>query len=505
MMSDHGLLITGLDDPRAFLDELARRDFTAFLVRVFPHLNGGARLKTNWHIDALAYQLERIAAGKCRRLIVNLPPRNLKSIAISVAFVAWCLGHDPTRNFVCVSYSNDLAAKHARDCRAIMQSDWYLRMFPATRLSSRTASTDFETTAGGGRLATSITGTLTGRGGDIIIIDDPIKPDEAMSDTVREGVNGWFTSTLDSRLDNKSSGAILIVMQRLHPFDLSGVQAETGQWDVLSLPAIAIEDVNIPLTRGRTYHRRTGEALHEGRETLADLQRVKASIGSLVFAAQYQQQPVPLEGNMVRANWLQRYSVEPTKASKGGQIVQSWDTATEEGISNDFSVGVTALVTPRREVFVLDVFRRRMEFPVLKRRVIERAKAYHADVLLVEKKASGHQLLQQLRHEAPPGVAIPIARKPEGDKKSRLAGVSAMIEAGQLYLPQDAPWLADFLSELIAFPAVRHDDQVDALAQLLNWVGQNIGDHCRVPVGPVLFVDGEPYCGDPWLMELFSR
>jgi hypothetical protein len=172
------------------LDELTRRDFVSFLIRAYPHLSGGADLIPNWHLDAIAYQLERVRLGDCRRLLVTLPPRNLKSIMISVAWVAWCLGRDPSLNFVCVSYSNELSGKHARDCRALVQSTWYRRLFPRTVITaSRSAAYDFETTLGGGRLATSIGGTLTGRGGDIIIIDDPLKPEEAMSDTTRDGTN----------------------------------------------------------------------------------------------------------------------------------------------------------------------------------------------------------------------------------------------------------------------------------------------------------------------------
>lgn len=124
--------LSRLDDPYAFLDELMRRDFVSFLLRAFPYVRGGADLLPNWHLDAIAYQLQRVRSGECRRLLVTLPPRNLKSLMISVAWVAWCLGQDPSLNFVCVSYSNELSGKHARDCRAIMQAPWYHRLFPRT-------------------------------------------------------------------------------------------------------------------------------------------------------------------------------------------------------------------------------------------------------------------------------------------------------------------------------------------------------------------------------------
>jgi predicted phage terminase large subunit-like protein len=487
--------LSRISDPHAFIDELLRRDFVSFLIRAFPHINGGADLVPNWHLGAIAYRLARVSNGSCRRLLVTLPPRNLKSIMISVAWVAWRLGKDPRLNFVCVSYSGELAAKHARDCRAIMQSAWYKRLFPGTVIASaRSAVHDFETTAGGGRLATSITGTITGRGGDIIIIDDPIKPDEALSDTTRTAVNDWFHSTLASRLNDKKRGAIICVMQRLHQYDLAGMLIESRDWDELSLPAIASEDQDIPLTRKRQYCRKAGDVLHPAREPHEELMQIRQTVGSVIFAAQYQQQPVPTDGNMIRAEWLKGYEVSPDRFSAGDQIVQSWDTASKDGVLNDWSVCITALICCQ-QIFVLDVWRQKVAFPDLKKAAIQNARNHQAQVLLIEDQASGTQLIQSLRNESPFGVPAPIARKPEADKRTRLAGVSAMIEAGQLLLPAAAPWLATFKQELLAFPSARHDDQVDALSQLLTWVGRQ--QRIEVPtIGfPIIFVEGREWNG----------
>jgi predicted phage terminase large subunit-like protein len=479
--------ITQISDPHAILDALQRQDFVSFLIRAFPHINGGADLVPNWHLDAIAYELERISDGRCKRLLVTMSPRNLKSIMISVAWVAWRLGHDPSLNFVCFSYSNELAAKHARDCRAIMQAPWYRQLFPGTILTaSRSAVHDFETSKGGGRLATSIGGTLTGRGGDIIIIDDPIKPDEALSDAVRNGVNDWFQTTLASRLNDKTRGSIITVMQRLHQYDLAGVLIETGEWEQLSLPAIAVDDATVRLSRGRTHIRRVGDVLHLAREPRAALEEIKRSIGSMIFAAQYQQQPVPAEGNMIEAAWLKTYDPPDEAPEQRGQIIQSWDTALKEGVLNDWSVCITARLW-RKEVTLIDAWRRRVTFPDLKKEAIRLARDHKANVLLIEDQASGTQLLQTLRNEQPCGVPHPIARHPETDKKTRLAGVSAMIEAGQLLLPTYADWLGDFKSELLGFPSVRHDDQVDALSQLLTWVDRQQHSD-SVTVGPILIV-----------------
>lgn len=476
-----------VEDPVAVFREMMRHDFRVFLHKAFPAIRGGDAISWNWHLDAIAHELGCIERGENNRLLVTMPPRNLKSIAISVAWVAWMLGRDPRRNFVCISYSNELSGKLARDCLSIMQSGWYRELFPRTILSAkRSASGDFETTLGGGRLATSITGTLTGRGGDILIIDDPIKPDEAYSDTARESVNNWFRSTLTSRLNDKASGAIITVMQRLHEHDLAGVLLETQGWRELRIPAIAVKDETIELPRGKKHHRRVGDVLHPERESLAVLEKQKVAMGTSAFEAQYQQDPVPAEGNMIRAEWLHRYEGTADRSTLGGQIVQSWDTASKDGVNNDWSVCVTALLC-HRQVLIVDIWRGKVEFPALQRAAIENARRHRAHAMLVEDQASGMQLIQALRSETPPGVPVPIPRQPELDKKSRVAGISALIENGQVLLPKEAPWLAEFEKELLAFPNGRHDDQVDALSQLLTWARLGWGFNASPLAGPILY------------------
>ncbi len=475
------------EDPAAFLREVRRQDFPTFLERAWPHICGGQLLVHNWHVDAIAYHLDRIANGHAKRLNVNLPPRNGKSNIITISWVAWMLGRDPSLNFVCVSYSNELSAKFARECLSIMQSDWYRDIFPRTIISARrSASYDFETSAGGGRLATSVTGTLTGRGGDIIILDDVIKPEEANSETTRNAVNDWYQSTLASRLNDKESGAIICVMQRLHQFDLSGILLEAGGWDHLSLPAVAPEDATIPLTRGRFYQRKAGDILHAARESRVVLDELRASMGSSAFAAQYLQDPIPAQGNVFKADWLKTYPSDFDWQAYG-EIVQSWDTGIKAGQNNDWSVCLTALVR-QRQIYLLHVWRGRVEFPDLKRKAIELAREHGPKTLLIEDKASGQQLIQTLRSESPQGVPLPIACTPELDKFSRAQGVSSIVEAGQLSLPVEAPWLGDFKSELLAFPNGRHDDQVDALSQLLDWARTRWMHAPATSAGPTLFV-----------------
>ncbi len=420
--------------------------------------------------------------GETNRLIVTIPPRHLKSITISVSWVAFMLGHHPDLRFVCVSYSQELAQKHARDCRVVMHSEWYRRIYPRTVLSrSRSAEHDFETTARGGRYSTSIGGTLTGRGGDIIVIDDPMKPDDAMSETARKNVLEWYSNTLISRLNDKTRGTIILVMQRLHEDDLAGHLLEAGDWQHLCLPAIAEAEEEIPIGADKVKHRAVSEALHPDREPLALLEETRRTVGSMVFSAQYQQAPVPAGGNLVERRWFQHYATPP-EWQPGDQIVQSWDTASKDGVMNDFSVCITALVR-KREVYILHVFRDRLTFPALRKKVISLARQYKARVLLIEDAASGSQLIQQLRVDQPTGVPRPIARKPEGDKVTRMSAQTSRIEAGELILPKHAAWLAAFMHEILGFPGARHDDQVDALSQLLAWTWKR---QPRLAAGPLV-------------------
>lgn len=474
------------ENPALLLQELLRRDFAAFARKAWAWVSAGEPIAWNWHLDAIAHQLARVAAGECLRLMVTIPPRNAKSKMISVIWVAWMLGQDPRLNFVGVSYSNELSGKLARDCLSIMQSPWYRELFPRTLISAkRSKAMDFTTTAGGGRLATSVTGTLTGRGGDIIILDDVIKPDEATSETTRNAVNNWYQSTLASRLDDKNSGAIILVMQRLHQYDLVGMLLEAGGWEHLKIPAIATQDEVIPLTRGRVHHRCSGDILHAKRESLEVLEALKASMGSIAFAAQYQQDPVPAVGNIIQREWLKYYDLTTFDRSYGTRI-QSWDTASKDNPHNDWSVCITAVVR-QKDIYIVDVFRKRMQMPELRAKAIALANEYRPTALLIEDQSSGQQLIQLLRAETSGPACSPISRHPHGDKLARALGASAVIEPGRLHLPKEASWLADFVAELLGFPNSRFDDQVDALSQLFSWITQSDAAADNLLAGPILF------------------
>jgi len=265
--------------PQGVIDAAIRTDLYSFIQAFFPVVSPGGAFHKNWHIEAIAYALTRVMRGEIRRLIITVPPRNLKSFCASVAFPAFVLGHEASRRIMCVSYSEALAAKHANDFRAIMNSAKYRRIF-RTRIS-REKNTELEimTTARGYRLAVPVGGTITGRGANIIIIDDPQKPQDAQSQNAREQLHQWYPNTLLPRLDNKSTDAIILVMQRLHQDDLAGYLLRQEGWEVLNLPAIAEVEQEVPLAPGRFHRRLRGSLLHPEREPQPALDEVRRARG----------------------------------------------------------------------------------------------------------------------------------------------------------------------------------------------------------------------------------
>jgi predicted phage terminase large subunit-like protein len=461
---------------RDLLNALLRSDFNSFLYRCMLTLNPGAAFMPNWHLEAIAYHLQRVRAGEITRLIINLPPRYLKSLTVSVIFPAFLLGHNPRLKIFGISYGTELSGKHAADFRAIVESTWYKRAFSNMRIS-RAAESDVFTTKRGFRKSTSVNAALTGLGGDIFIIDDPQKPVDAQSETLRNGVTQWFSNTLRSRLDNKETGVIIVVMQRVHLLDLTGYLTESSdEWNVLSLPAIAEADEQIAVGSGEHYLRRAGEALHPAYESLATLEKLRNEVGSDVFAAQYQQAPVPPGGAMIRKEWLRYYEVAPERTYRT-KVIQSWDTAAKNGAQNDWSVCTTWLIHDKH-FYLLDVTRGRYEYPRLRETAAALAERFKPSVIMVEEASTGIALAQELRQAGTYAVRpIPV----EHDKIGRLYVQQAKFEAGLVLFPKAARFLAALETELLTFPQGKTDDQVDSISQALaykpgydaslSWVG----------------------------------
>jgi hypothetical protein len=263
----------------------------------------------------------------------------------SVAFPAYILGHDPTKRIIAISYDLKLAIKHHNDFRTVIMSPWYRDLFPETVIS-RTKNTETEvvTTRGGCRLATSIEGTLTGRGGDFLIVDDPLNAADALSDSKRQHLNDVVKQSLMSRLDDPQNGGFVFAMQRLHDDDPTGVLVRSsGGWTVLKLAAIAEQDEKIKIGPDEYYTRHAGDVLHADRQPRSTLDRIRAEIGADTFAAQYLQAPVPPGGVMIKREWVARHDDMPARSSSS-KMIQSWDVAWTTGSESAWSVCTTWLI-----------------------------------------------------------------------------------------------------------------------------------------------------------------
>ena len=445
--------------PVVFRAALAE-NLMAFTEFAFGVVRPGVCFKPNWHLEAITEKLSQVAAGEVRRLIITLPPRSLKSLCASVALPAWFLGRSPWERVVVISYSDFLARHHASDFRLLVNDPIYQATFPSMRLQ-RDTDREITTTQRGQRIATSIEGTLTGLGGNLLIIDDPLKPGDAMSESVRGRVNDWYRSTLLSRGDDKAKTRIVVLMQRVHENDLVGYLQEQGGYEVLNFPAVAQRAESYYLGDGRIHERQKGELLHPEHESADVLMELKRSMGPIAFAAQYQQSPFRPGGTIVKRKWLTTY--DNIWHQPGDSIVMSWDIALAETETGDYSACVVLLT--RNEVFyVLEVVRGRFLFDALKSKVMEVKERYGSATLLIEDSPISRGLIQSLRERSLNVTTF----KPNTDKRARLIAQTDLFAGGSVRFPRQASWLEDLTAELLAFPG-RHDDQVDALTQGLAW------------------------------------
>jgi predicted phage terminase large subunit-like protein len=477
-----------------------KHNFSNFIRRCFETINPGIDYKPNWHIDLIADELETVENGDIKRLMINMPPRALKSVCVSVAWPAWLLGHNPSLRIIVASYSQVLSIKHSLDCRAIMESDWYREMFPETRLSEvHNTKSKFLTSQFGFRFAVSVGGSITGEGGDYLIIDDPHNPTHIHSRRQREKVKAWYEQTFATRLNDKKKGAIILVMQRLHEGDLAGhLLAKSKRWQHLKLPAIAQEE-QVFEVNGKAYIYSPGEVLHSAREEAEELDYIQEELGSHNFAAQYLQEPVSNASSLIRSEditfytqsfwklandvgfsgdearrtgvYLPIYGDSSTESAAKSPsvvefdfVVQSWDTAIKVASSNDYTVCTTWGVKENR-YFLIDMLRAKFEYSELKRTIIEQATKYRTRFVIIEDKASGQSIIQDLAIE----TNIHIKKyRPVKDKVTRFAATIPYFESGRILVPENVCWLDVFLQEIMAFPNSQHDDIVDSLSQFID-------------------------------------
>jgi predicted phage terminase large subunit-like protein len=450
---------------------VCRLSFGAFVYRAFSEVNPGRTLDQSDHIDAVCYVLQQMVEGRRgTRLVLNQPPRSLKSFITAVCLPAWVLGRDPSRAIIVASYAGGLSSKLSRDCRMLVDCPFFRKLFPSFKMGAKDTETEFETTQNGGRVTSSIDGTLTGKGADLFIIDDPMKAQDAYSENERKKGLEWFNSAAFTRRNSTRESLVIVTMQRLHEDDLSGHLIRNG-WPALVLPAVATKRQTYQLGGGETYVRKPGDLLQPLRDSLASLEETKDQLGTAFFAAQYQQDPVPALGNIVKRSDLAYYDQLPRFDGRA-QFFLTCDPASKPGQKNDYTAIVAAAIIDNY-LYVLECARGHWTMMEMRRRIESLAARYGANLVIVEDTAIGPGLIQDLR--ANTRLAV-LAKTPKGDKESRLWRQLALFEGRRVLFPKDRPWSGDFEREILGFPSTAHDDQVDALVMALERFGMMQGN-----------------------------
>jgi predicted phage terminase large subunit-like protein len=448
---------------------LMRHDFTAFAHMAISVLLGStAPDRLLWHVRAMSHVVEEIKAGRCRRGIITVPPRHLKSTVATAAQIAWRIGDDPTTKILLVCYSKELAKELLGKARMIMAHPWYRTAFPRVAETLRINRADLIHTARGGKVtATSFAAGFTGMGADLIIVDDPLRAQAAFSETQRERCNRTFDEGLRSRLDDPARGAILVVMQRFHEQDLVGHLLAQGGWHELRLPLVAEEEEVIPLGHGGQERRAVGTSLDPARMPLPLTEEIRRTVGSVVYGAQYQQDPQPADGALLRTGNMGTYE-RPLRAYD--EMVIAVDTAIETGETNDYTACVV-LGRSGHRIDVLQVERHRLPFVEQLMLVRDLTREYPIAHVLVEAANAGSALVQELRRNFGLHVTPVSARR---SKEQRAVAVAPLLENGDVFLPAAAEWLSTFLREVRAFPHGANDDMVDAFVHGLAFLRRHI-------------------------------
>ena len=459
------------------LKRAAQADLRTFVEWFWPVLEPTTPFHPNWHIDLICEHLQDITDGTTRRLVINVPPRYMKSLLGGVFWPVWEWLRFPGQRWIFVSHSEMLAQTHSLLRRRLLHSDLFQRVYGDRIVLTRDqhAKLEFHNTRGGVMMATSMGGAVTGKGGGRIVIDDPHSPQETESARQRQRAVDLFSHTFITRLDSKAEGAVVVLMQRLHVDDLTGRCLEFG-FTRVSVPVLVDVPTTVVFPRsGRTLDREPHVPLWPAREDAHQLTILKRTLGSYGFAGQYLQEPFPREGSMFPRAWWGWYEEAPTD----GQTIQSWDLSFKAGRGHDFVVGVVA----RRvgsQVYLLDRVKARLSFPDTAAAILAMRERYPmTTATLIEDTANGPAIVSYLDRSIT-GL-IPVT--PQGGKQARAAAAQPWIEAGQVWLPNLRSvggeyraahrWTEDFVAVCEAFPRGSCDDDVDALTQLIVWLQQH--------------------------------
>lgn len=455
---------------KKILNAILKTDLSSFVHKVFNTINPGQEFEQNWHIDLIAEYLNEVEKGNIKRLIINMPPRALKSVSVSVAWPAFLLGRNPKTRLMVASYSQILSTKLSLDTRFILESPWYKKLFSKTRIHPKqNQKKKFMTTQFGFRFATSVGGTATGEGGDILIVDDPHNPSHMASEKMRDKTINWFTETFSTRLNNRNEGKIVVVMQRLHENDLSGflIKEREDEWHLLKIPVLAKEKTHFAV--GNFKHKmEKGESLNEKLFSKENITKLSREIGESNFQAQYMQSPNVLSSGILKEEYLKFYKTLPSSFER---IIQSWDTAIKTNETSDYSACTTWGISDGN-YYLISMLEEKFEYPELKKAAKKLAEEYKPFKIIIEDKASGQSLIQDLKNE---GFKNIVPSKAITDKITRFATCLDLFECGRVLLPAQGYIHHKVTKQLVNFPAVKHDDIVDSITQFLNHMKKNRG------------------------------
>ena len=442
-------------------NQIISSEFYWFAFHAFKHLNPGQSLSNAWHLRYLCDLVTNIEKTSQRIIIINIPPRNLKSTLISVLWPAWLLGKDPAKRIMVASYCQKLSNKLSLDTRFIMSCPWYKSAFPKLEIAQdQNEKHKFMTSQQGFRMAVSTSGMVTGEGGDILILDDPHNPREIFSDKLRNKTINWFEQVFSSRLNNQKKGKIILVMQRLHFQDLAGYLIEKGGCRVINLPIIFDRNQEVYIgNKLKTIAK--GNLLDPERFDLSAIENIRMQLGQAAFSAQYLGTPILMSGNFVKKDQMNFSEDLP---SQPDQIIQSWDSASCKGSNSDYSVCTTWFIKDEK-FYLVDLFREKCNFTELKQAVQNCWKKHEPDLILVEGKSSGLAIFDEMVAQNMPAVKI----SPKEDKVSRLMHVLCYFENRRVVFCQGAYNFVELQNELLQFPQGAHDDQVDSITQFLLW------------------------------------
>lgn len=450
----------------AVLREKAERSLSEFIRQAWPIIEPGTQYKENWHTDLISEHLQAVNDGEIRRLIINIPPRHMKSIHVTVCYPAWTWQKVPEKRFIKVSYSDSLSRKHNILSRDIVRSPWYQNNWgDRFRLKDDVnRQNEFRNDHQGMMMSTSVGGSLTGEGGDVIIIDDPQNPLMANSETERQNSINFFKNTLQTRLNDPKTGAFIIIMQRLHENDLTGyVLSEQLGYTHLCLPAEAPERtiITFPITK-KEIIRDEGDLLNPTRFDKETLDNLKKSMGSAQYAGQFQQTPAPAEGIVFKREWLGN-TFKECSIPHLSMTIQSWDMAFTKSAG---SAKVAGFVLSRSgsNIYIRDLENEKMTFTESVASVRRLSGKWpKARAKVVENKANGPAIVDLLKKE----ISGMVEFNPKGSKEERAISVTPYFEAGNIWFPdpKESPWVEDLIRDLLIFPKGTYKDTVDALVQ----------------------------------------